>query len=320
MGDELKLDTVYFGGGTPSKLGGSGVQELIRIVSDFATLNSDAEITIEANPEDVSAESANAWAAAGINRISLGAQTFNPTVLSWMHRTHGADQISDAVANARGAGIGNISLDLIFALPDEVERAWGDDLDKALELEPTHVSLYGLTIEPDAPLGRMTAQARVTATPDDRYADEFLLAHQRLSSAGFDHYEVSNFAKPGFKSRHNSAYWTDAPYVGIGPSAHSFDGKTRRWNIKPYAEWLSALRSGLPVVSGEEQLDAQNRATEKVYLGLRTDSGYVMSGSDRNAVEQWERAGWAEIDGNLVRLKPEGWLRLDALAAGLTGS
>lgn len=317
---EWNVDTLYLGGGTPSKLGAVGINELMRIIADVATLNTRAEITIEANPEDVSAESTEEWAEAGINRISLGAQSFNSDVLEWMHRTHTASQISAAVSNARRAGLEDISLDLIFALPDEIERSWSDDLEKTLSLEPTHVSLYGLTIEPEAPLGRRTAQRRITAPREDRYAEEFLLAHERLSSAGFDHYEVSNFAKPGFKSRHNSAYWTGEPYLGIGPSAHSFDGKKRSWNIKPYAEWLAALRSGHSAITGEEQLDSENRATEKVYLGLRTESGYAMSAADRPAVERWERAGWVVIDGNLVRLKPEGWLRLDALAAGLTGS
>jgi oxygen-independent coproporphyrinogen-3 oxidase len=315
-----RLDTLYLGGGTPSKLGAEGIGELLRIISDFAALNPGAEITIEANPEDVSAENAEAWAGTGINRISLGAQTFDPNVLNWMHRTHTATQISDAVINARRAGIENVSVDLIFALPDEIGRSWSDDLDHALSLEPKHISLYGLTIEPDTPLGRWTVQRRIDATTEERYAEEFLLAHERLSNAGFDHYEVSNFSKPGFRSRHNSAYWTGAPYVGIGPSAHSFDGTMRMWNIKPYTEWLAAVRSGSSTLAGDERLDSQNRATEKVYLGLRTESGYAISPSDRPAAEQWERAGWAVIDGNLVRLKPEGWLRLDALAAGLTGS
>jgi oxygen-independent coproporphyrinogen-3 oxidase len=317
---KLELDTLYLGGGTPSKLGGEGIGALVDLIRGFATLNPGAEVTIEANPEDVSSENADAWANAGVNRISLGAQSFQPTVLEWMHRTHAAGQISDAFLSARAAGFKNISLDLIFALPNEIERSWSDDLDKALSLEPTHVSLYGLTIEPETPLARWTSQRKITDTPEDRYAEEFLLAHDRLAGAGFDHYEVSNFAKPGFKSRHNSAYWTGAPYAGVGPSAHSFDGNTRRWNVRPYTEWLGAVRSGRPAVVGHERLDSQNTATERVYLGLRTDSGYTMSPSDRPAVEQWQQAGWAVIDGNLVRLKPEGWLRLDSLAAGLTGS
>jgi oxygen-independent coproporphyrinogen-3 oxidase len=319
-GEEWKLDTLYFGGGTPSKLGADGIRKLVETVLRYATLRNDAEVSIEANPEDASPENVQAWAAAGVNRISLGAQSFSEGVLEWMHRTHDAGSIRQSVRNARSAGIENVSLDLIFALPDEVERSWSDDLDRALELEPSHVSLYGLTIEPATPLARWTEERRVSRTPDDRYAEEFLLAHDRLTAAGFEHYEVSNFAIAGRKSRHNSAYWTGAPYAGIGPSAHSFDGANRIWNIKPYSGWLDSLAKGESSIEGTEHIDSENAFTEKVYLGLRTQSGYPVEGHDRATAEQWARAGWAVIDGDLVRLNPEGWLRLDSLAAGLTGS
>ncbi len=317
------LETIYLGGGTPSKLGGDGVRALLDLVRASFTLSPDAEVTIEANPEDVTGESVDGWTTAGINRISLGAQSFHDNVLTWMHRTHDAKQIKESVRVGKEGGIDNISLDLIFALPPEIDRSWGDDLDAALELEPQHVSLYGLTIEPATPLSRWIDQRRVSTTGEDRYAEEFLLAHERLTSQGFTHYEVSNFALPTRESRHNSAYWTGVPYLGIGPAAHSFDGSHRRWNVKPYAEWLARLRSGESVIEGEELLDSQNSAAERVYLGLRTSGGYhigTAADADRATAELWARAGWAVIDGDLVRLNPEGWLRLDALATGLTGS
>lgn len=314
------LTTLYLGGGTPSKLGGDGVAELLRIVSGYATFDSNTEITVETNPEDASPQNLDPWAVAGVNRISLGSQSFDNSVLEWMHRTHDADSIRRAVHSSRSAGIKNISLDLIFALPDEINRSWSSDLDQALSLEPSHVSLYGLTIEPATPLSRWTETHRVSATPDDRYAQEFLLAHDRLTSVGFEHYEVSNFSIPGYESKHNSAYWSEAPYAGIGPAAHSFNGTKRSWNIKPYTRWLDAMTVGHSPIEGEEDLDAENAFTEKVYLGLRTQSGYSVGGHDRATAEQWARAGWAVIDGDLVRLNPEGWLRLDSLAAGLTGS
>lgn len=314
------LTTLYLGGGTPSKLGAEGVADLLAIVARHATFDSDTEITIEANPEDATPDTLNAWAGVGVNRISLGSQSFDNNVLEWMHRSHDADSIRRAVHSARSAGIKNISLDLIFALPDQINRSWSDDLDEALSLEPSHVSLYGLTIEPATPLSRWTESNRVSPTPDDRYADEFLLAHDRLTSVGFEHYEVSNFALPGHASKHNSAYWTGAAYAGIGPAAHSFDGMKRSWNIKAYTRWLDALRGGRSPIEGDEQLDTENAFTEKVYLGLRTQYGYSVGAHDRATAEQWARAGWAVIDGDLVRLNPEGWLRLDSLAAGLTGS
>ncbi|HEY3257339.1 MAG TPA: radical SAM family heme chaperone HemW [Gemmatimonadaceae bacterium] len=317
-----RLNTLYLGGGTPSKLGGNGIAALVDVVTDCAYLAPDAEVTIEANPEDVTPQALEAWTEAGINRLSLGAQSFHDPVLTWMHRTHDSKQIGEAVRLARAAGIYNISLDLIFALPAGIERSWSDDLDAALGLEPQHLSLYGLTIEAATPLQRWTDRQRISPAGEDRYADEFLLAHERMSARGFTHYEVSNFALPGRESRHNSAYWSGVPYLGIGPAAHSFDGERRRWNVKSYAEWLRLVRSGDSAVEGHELLDSKNMASELVYLGLRTRDGYTIGPSgatDRAVAERWARAGWAVIDGDLVRLNPEGWLRLDTLAAGLTG-
>ncbi|MDP9179257.1 MAG: radical SAM family heme chaperone HemW [Gemmatimonadota bacterium] len=313
------LSTVYLGGGTPSSLGAAGVRQMLATIASFAQIAPGAEVTIEANPEDVTPEAADAWAAAGVNRLSLGAQTFDDAVLTWMHRTHDASRIGHAVRYARSAGIVNISLDLIFALPPEIPRTWTRDLDETLALSPQHVSLYGLTVEPATPLQRWVSAGRVSSAGEDRYADEFLEAHQRMTGAGFVHYEVSNFAKPGRESRHNSAYWTGAPYVGIGPAAHSFDGERRRWNVKPYAQWLAALGRAESVVEGHELIDAESAKSERIYLGLRTQAGYRAGASDRAAAESWARAGWAVMDGDLVRLNAEGWLRLDSLAAGLTG-
>jgi oxygen-independent coproporphyrinogen-3 oxidase len=313
------LDTVYLGGGTPSSLGAGGVKRLLETITAFARIAPDAEVTIEANPDDATPGAIESWAAAGINRISLGAQSFDDDVLAWMHRTHDASQIGQAVGAARSGGIANISLDLIFALPAEVPREWTHDLNEALALSPEHVSLYGLTVEPKTPLHRWVTAGEVSRVGEDRYADEFIEAHERMTASGFTHYEVSNFARPGRESRHNSAYWSGANYLGIGPAAHSFDGTRRRWNIKPYAQWLATLRRGEPVVEGEELLDAESAMSERIYLGLRTREGYRAGAADRAAAERWAREGWAVIDGDLVRLNAEGWLRLDSLAAGLTG-
>jgi oxygen-independent coproporphyrinogen-3 oxidase len=314
------LQTVYLGGGTPSRLGAAGVRQLMGLIARSATIAPDAEVTIEANPEDVTRETADVWVQAGINRVSLGAQSFDDQVLAWMHRTHDASQIGEAVRLLRAGGIANLSLDLIFALPPEVERDGENDLDAAVALEPDHISLYGLTVEPATPLQRWTAAGRVSAATEERYADEFIHAHERMAAEGFTHYEVSNFAQPGCQSRHNSAYWSGAAYAGIGPAAHSYDGERRRWNIKAYSHWLRILRQGGSVTAGEETLDSDTATAERIYLGLRTNNGYHVGAADRVAAEQWARAGWAVIDGDLVRLNAEGWLRLDSLAAGLTGS
>ncbi|MEO6877436.1 MAG: radical SAM family heme chaperone HemW, partial [Gemmatimonadaceae bacterium] len=191
------VDTLYFGGGTPSRLGAAGVAHMLERVRARISFTRNAEVTLEANPEDITADAIAAWRDAGINRLSIGAQSFDDRVLAWMHRTHDAAAIERAVTLARRGGIENFSLDLIFALPETVERSWTDDVQRALALEPTHLSLYGLTIEPHTPLGRWRARGDVTESPDDRYETEFLYAHESLVAAGFEHYEVSNFGRPG---------------------------------------------------------------------------------------------------------------------------
>lgn len=313
-----ELDTLYLGGGTPSRLGGEGVAAAIDAVRAHAALAADAEVTIEANPEDVTPESARRWVAAGVNRLSLGAQTFDAAALAWMHRAHGADGPARAVAIAREAGIANLSLDLIFSLPTALARSWAADLDAVLALEPDHVSLYGLTVEPRTPLGRWQERGEVAEAPEDAYEAEYLLADARLGAAGFEHYEVSNFGRPGRRSRHNSSYWTGAPYAGLGPSAHEYDGRTRRWNVAPYAEWVARLAARRDPMDDAEVLTEANREAEVVYLGLRTTAGLPLRDGEADVVRPWVGAGWGRVDGGRLRLTPTGWLRLDGLAASLT--
>lgn len=313
------LDTVYLGGGTPSRLGIDGISRVLDLVRSRFELAEDAEVTIEANPEDITTEAVAAWRTSGVNRLSIGIQTFSDEVLRWMHRVHSADEGRRAIDAARSGGIDNFSIDLIFALPEGIERRWDADLEQALLLEPPHISLYGLTIEASTPLARWESRGLVAPSNEDMYAREFLLADSLASAAGYRHYEVSNFARPGFESRHNSAYWTGASYIGIGPSAHSYDGTSRQWNVPAYAEWAARLTRGDSIVADAEVLDEGNRASEKVYLGLRTDRGLHAREGDLEIAERWRGEGWARIDDDVVRLTPEGWLRLDSLAAGLTG-
>ena len=313
------LETVYLGGGTPSRLGALGIARLLELVRERFDVTPDAEITIEANPEDISAESTAAWARAGINRLSIGIQSFDDDVLRWMHRVHNSADSVRAIGDARAGGIENLSVDLIFALPSQLSRAWQSDLERTLYLEPDHISLYGLTIEPATPIARWQERGEVVPANEDLYAEEFLLADEMASASGYRHYEVSNFARPGKESRHNSAYWSGASYLGVGPSAHSYDGESRTWNVAAYTEWLQRLDAGDATKRDEERLTADNRASERVYLGLRTAGGFHAAGSDLDKAKGWTSAGWASIEDDVVRLTPEGWLRLDSLAAGLTG-
>jgi oxygen-independent coproporphyrinogen-3 oxidase len=313
------LATVYFGGGTPSRLDPPALHHLMDGITAGQPLAPGAEVTLEANPEDVSPGRVRGWVAAGVNRVSLGVQSFDPAVLAWMHRTHSAEEIPRAVRTLREGGMNNLSLDLIYALPAELNRDWAYDLNLALALEPDHLSLYGLTVEPQTPLGRWVDRGEVRPTSDGRYAEEFLLAHRRLTGAGFNHYEVSNYAWPGREAVHNAAYWRRAPYLGLGPSAHSAAGARRWWNIRDWAAWHRALRSGAPTVAGEEVLTPESVAVEDLYLGLRTGRGVPVGAVDAQTARTWTGAGWAEPGDGRLRLTAEGWLRLDALVAQAAG-
>jgi putative oxygen-independent coproporphyrinogen III oxidase len=310
-----ELATVYLGGGTPSRLAPGELARILARVQQDRPLRPGAEVTLEANPEDVTPEAARAWRGAGITRVSLGVQSFDPGVLDWMHRTHSAAQVPVAVATLREAGIPALSLDLIYALPSELSRDWARDLDQALALEPDHLSLYGLTVERHTPLGRWVDRGDTHAAPDERYATEFLLAHERLTTAGFRHYEVSNYGRPGQEAVHNSAYWRRAPFLGLGPSAHSGIEARRWWNLREWSAWEAAMAEGLPVVAGQESLDAAALALEALYLGLRTSEGVAATLLPHDLLETWVHEGWARSEAGRLKLTAEGWLRLDALVA-----
>jgi oxygen-independent coproporphyrinogen-3 oxidase len=311
------IDTLYFGGGTPSKLGADGVARVMAILGEYFAPASSAEVTLEANPEDVTVESVAAWAGAGITRLSLGSQSFDSRVLAWMHRTHDADQIARAVGTARDGGIADLSLDLIFAVPSALERDWDRDLAAAIALEPAHLSVYGLTVEPATPLARWRDRGTAHEAPEELYEREFLRADDVLGGAGYEHYEVSNYSKPGHRARHNSAYWRGVPYLGLGPSSHGFDGTIRRWNESAYAAWVDRTVAGDPL-AGSEMIGPAESHAEAVYLGLRTTDGLRFDGTRPAVTDAWVGEGWAVVDGDRIRLTPSGWLRMDALATALT--
>jgi oxygen-independent coproporphyrinogen III oxidase len=311
-----EVSTVYFGGGTPSRLDPAGIAELLDAIERARALSPDAEVTLEANPDDVTPALASSWRAAGVNRVSLGVQSFDPAVLRWMHRTHSAEQVAPALAAVRQAGIEDVSLDLIFGLPAALGRDWDRDLSLGFALAPTHLSLYGLTLEEHTPLWRWTERGEVTPVDEERYAAEFLRAHGELARHGFEHYEVSNAALPGRRARHNSAYWRRAPFIGLGPSAHSGFGRTRRWNLRDWTAYERASGAGESVQGGSEELSAEAVELEETYLGLRTLEGLPAERLPAETAAEWTDAGWAELTpAGRVQLTPEGWLRLDALVA-----
>ena len=318
------LETLYLGGGTPSLLPPDQLGRLIQFFRhELGFAGEEPEITIEANPDDISYASANEWLAAGVNRVSLGVQSLNPRILEWMHRPHTADDGPRAIRTLRSAGMQSVSVDVIFALPPALEGTPIADIQALLEHEPDHISAYGLTVESGTPLARWVRRGTVDKTDEVRYAEEFLQLHTLLTDEGFDHYEISNYARTGRRSRHNQAYWNRRPYLGLGPSAHSFTGGVRRWNIREWAQYDRTLQAGGDPIGGMERLTEGQARLEKLYLGLRTGNGTDIGEAASGSPESFQaavRCGWLTVSEGKVRATPEGWLRLDALVSALTTS
>lgn len=315
--DAPALDTLYLGGGTPSRLAPEALAGIIDRLATDRPLAPGAEVTLEANPDDVTPEAARAWRASGINRVSLGVQSFHGPTLAWMHRTHTAEQAERAVAILQDAGLTNLSLDLIYGVPEDLGRDWHADLDRALALRPPHLSCYALTVEEGTPLGKWTARRQAIPADDERVAGEYLHLHAQLRAHGYEHYEVSNAALPGQRAIHNAGYWAGRPFVGLGPSAVSGSRAWRAWNIREWEAWRRAVEARQPSYAGEEHLTPEQQAIEAQYLGLRTDGGLPVEHVPVGLRAQWTAEGWATKQGGRIVLTAEGWLRLDALVARL---
>jgi putative oxygen-independent coproporphyrinogen III oxidase len=310
-GERPTLRSVYLGGGTPSLLGGDVVMDLVSLVRERFGLVPDAEVTLEANPGPDDRGDAQALRAAGVTRLSLGAQALDDKELRRLGRRHRSGDVAAAVTEAREAGIDSVSLDLLYDVPGQDQASWIDTLDSALELRPNHLSLYALTLDdPDAeglagPLGdhlpttrgarRWREQARAEQD-DDRAVAQYHHASVRLSEAGYRGYEISNWARPGHVSRHNLAYWRREPYEAAGPGAHAFDGAVRRWNAARLEAYIAALTPadggpGQLPPGGEEQIDPATAAAERVILGLRTDDGVPLTAAHEPPLA--DEFGWA---------------------------
>jgi oxygen-independent coproporphyrinogen-3 oxidase len=315
-----RLDTLYVGGGTPSLLGASAMRALADALGEHRVDSAEIEWTAEANPESFGADVAREWREAGVNRVSLGVQSFHEPTLRWMGRLHGADGARRAVHVAKEAGFTNLSVDLVFGLPASLGRPWSVDLAEALALDVPHVSLYGLSVEPATALGRAVAEGREPPVDDERYREEFLEAAEMLRGAGYEHYEVSNFARPGYASRHNAVYWDGRPYLGLGNGAHSYRHPVRRWNVRDWALYRERVVAGETPEEARETIDAAAESLERAWLSLRTSHGVSLGDLSEDAarlVESWRRAGLAEVSASRARLTPEGWLLLDRLAVEL---
>jgi oxygen-independent coproporphyrinogen-3 oxidase len=309
-----EFDSVFLGGGSPSLL---SPEEIPRLFAALAPLKASksAEVTIECNPEDVSDAKVSAWRSLGVNRASLGAQSFSGQGLAALGRRHSAADTERAAASLRGAGL-RLSLDLIYGWRGETLGLLEADLEKALSLGPEHLSLYSLTAEPGTPLYGELARGKSPPLPGEaEVAGMFLLAGEYLKGRGFRRYEVSNFAAPGKECRHNLKYWHRLPYLGLGPSAHSFNGRSRRASRGSLVRWADALRRGESPASFSEDLSAESERLERLFLGLRLSSGIPEGlATDPAAEERLVREGLLERVGGRLRPTEKGFLSADYAA------
>ena len=266
------VETIYFGGGTPSLLSPQAMYEILNSVTNQFRISQNPEITLEANPDDIDMNHLEEWKKAGINRLSIGVQSFFSEDLVWMNRAHNGDQAIRAVEDSKKAGFDNFSLDLIYGSPGLTDEKWDFNLQKAISLEPAHISCYALTVEPKTALHNMIKTKKSVPVDPEKQAGQFLTGIQKLETAGFEHYEISSFARPGKRSRHNSSYWQSKKYLGLGPSAHSFNGISRQWNISNNALYIKSLMTGQLNFESEDLLP-KDLLNEYIMTSLRTMEG-----------------------------------------------
>jgi oxygen-independent coproporphyrinogen-3 oxidase len=319
------IHTVYFGGGTPGILSLTQLETVLTAIRSNFTISSDAEITLETNPDDVSKEKAEGWAKLGVNRLSIGIQSFFDSHLTWMNRAHNASEAENCVKTALGVGIDNMTVDLIYGVPKMTMEEWKENLNKAIVLGVNHISAYCLTVEPNTALGHHVAKGKEKPIDEEAAAMHFEYMVDFLASKGFRQYEVSNFAKPGFESKHNSAYWAGVPYIALGPSAHGFDGTSRYWNIANNARYCSAIESGeLPTTI--ETLSREERFNEWVMTGLRTAKGIDLKKSQlefgvnfkkiySGEIEKLITDGSAKLEDDQLILTKKGMFLADGIAS-----
>lgn len=321
------LNTLYFGGGTPSILTSADLHFILEHLYKNYMVAPDAEITLEANPDDVTVEKVRDWKRLGINRLSIGIQSFFEEELQWMNRAHNSHQAKACIENAYKAGINNLSIDLIYGSPLLSDEMWEQNVATAISCNITHLSCYALTVEEKTPLHKNISLKKGVEVDSDKQARQFLQLMQWLRDAGYQHYEVSNFAKPGFRSRHNSSYWKGVSYLGLGPSAHSFNGSERRWNIPNNNVYIKSVNEGAAQREFENLTPTQH-LNETVMISLRTMEGIDLDkiGKSWGEKEKWrlQRQLTKYVDSGLVKLNnqhaqltDEGMLRADGIAADL---
>lgn len=321
------LDTVYFGGGTPSLLSSDELKGIMDTIASVFEIQTGAEITLEANPDDISAEKTKELKHAGVNRLSIGIQSFFEEDLAWMNRAHNAEQAARCIDTALQSGIENITADLIYGFPLLTDSKWEKNIGTMLESGINHLSAYSLTVEPRTALAAKIKKGTDRPVENEQAARQFLMLMDAIEQAGWEHYEISNFCKPGNYALHNTNYWKNQPYIGIGPSAHSYNGQSRQWNVANNAGYIAALEQGtLPAEM--EELTPENTFNEYILTGLRTKWGINTNfiterwgarflNSFNDEVKEFIRRGLIIAEGNNLVLTRNGKLMADYISSEL---
>jgi oxygen-independent coproporphyrinogen-3 oxidase len=321
------IGTIYFGGGTPSLLPVKDIGSFLENIHQHFRIDPSPEITLEANPDDLTENYLRELKKCGINRLSIGIQSFHNHFLQYLNRIHSAEQAIQAYQLARQQGFSNINIDVIYAIPGQTRHELEYDIDMAIRLQPEHISAYILTIEDGTVLGNWYKRGKLVPFPEDEAATFFELMSGKLTAAGYEHYEISNFARPSFRSIHNSNYWKQVPYLGIGPGAHSFNGIVRQVNIPNNPEYCRQIQKDIVPLT-TEFLSHENRINEYILTSLRTSWGldlkylknnfdYTLPEHQHRMLAEWESMGLAEVKQDVVRLTLRGRLLADRLSSEL---
>jgi len=320
------IQTIYFGGGTPSILDAADIQLLIDAITGLHAVSAMAEITLEANPDDLDKAKLQALRQTPLNRFSIGIQSFFDDDLAWMNRVHRAAEAEAAVKRAQDAGFENITVDLIYGYPLLTDDKWKHNLNKVFELQVPHVSSYSMTVEPQTALASFISKKKQPAMDEQQSAAQFMMLSEAMQASGFEHYEISNFCKPDHYSKHNSNYWKGIKYLGIGPSAHSYNGEARQWNVANNAKYMQAIELG-KIAAEEEVLTERDRLNEYIMTSLRTMWGLNLSALDGIAAaastqllavaQSYFEREWIVQKDDTIFLTPTGKLYADATAAAL---
>ena len=322
------LKSLYFGGGTPSVLSGDEIKSLIDEIQKYFSFDENIEITLESNPDDLNKNFLKELSQTEVNRLSIGTQSFYDEDLKLMNRAHNASEAESSIKRAQDFGLVNISIDLIYGSPTSNFEIWKDNLSKTIELQVPHVSSYALTVEPKTALEKWIENGKIRSPEETEQNQEFYYMKDFLKDNGFDHYEISNFGKPGFHSKHNSAYWKSEPYLGIGPSAHSYNGSLERsWNIANNPIYIKNLNQNILPIE-KEILTEKDRFNEMIMIGLRTIWGVDLNRINQNfssevidylnqEIKSKIESGILEIENNYLKIPEKHWFLADGIASDL---